>query len=162
MTSIVIPDFIFKMFSQKILDISNIVVDKLCEHYNLDKEEAHKVLEKELKMNFKLIGEDIEQIKVVKKHKKKNSKDKPDEIKETHISSITSSSTSIYCNARVFIPNELLVKQCSRCKLEGSSFCKIHHQLNQKGKLKYGTIHEAKPDSISTEKLNMKVKRTIY
>lgn len=157
MTSILIPNFIFKMFSQKILDINNIVIDKLCEHYNLDKEECHKFLEKEMNMNFNLIGEDIEQIKIVKKHKKKET-EKQDKKKET----IASSSTSTYCDARVFVKNELIVKQCSRCKLEGSSFCKVHHKLNQKGKLKYGTIHEAKPDSISTEKLNMTVKRTIY
>jgi excinuclease UvrABC ATPase subunit len=161
MTSIIIPDFIFKMFTQKILDINNIVINKLCEHYNLDKEEAHKILEKEMNMNFKLIGEDIEQIKIVKKHKKKDT-EKKDDNKETNVSSIASSSTSSYCDARVFIANELIVKQCSRCKLDGLSFCKIHHKLNQKGKLKYGTIYEAKPDSISTEKLNMKVKRTIY
>jgi hypothetical protein len=136
------------MFTQKILDINNIIIDKLCEHYNIDKEEARTFLEKEMKMDFKLIGEDIEQIKIVKKHKKK----------ETN----ASASNSTYCDARVFIANELIVKQCSRCKLDDSSFCKIHHKINQKGKLKYGTIHEAKPDSISTENLNMKVKRSIY
>ena len=153
MTSITIPDFVLKMFTQKILDINKIIIDKLCEHYNLDKEDAYKFLEKEMKIDFKLIGEDIEQIKVVKKHKKKES----EKTEENALAS-----TSTYCDARVFIANELIVKQCSRCKLDGSSFCKIHHKLNQKGQLKYGTIHEAKPDSISTEKLNMKVKRTIY
>lgn len=158
MTSIIVPDFIFKMFSQKILEINNIVIDKLCEHFNLDKEEAHKILEKEMKMNFKLVGEDIEQIKIVKKHKKKDTEKQDKE----HNTSSTVSSMSTNCVARVFVANELIVKQCSRCKLEGSSFCKIHHQLNQSGKLKYGTIHDAKPDSISTEKLNMKIKRTIY
>lgn len=146
MTSIIIPDFIFKLFTKQILEINNIIIDKLCEHYNLDKTEAHKVLEKEMKMNFKIVGEDIEQVKIVKKHKKKEKLASP----------------STHCDARVFIANELTVKQCSRCKLDGSSFCKTHHKLSQSGSLKYGTIHEAKPDSISTEKLNMKVKRTIY
>lgn len=157
MTSIIIPDFIFKMFTQKILDINKIIIDKLCEHYNLDKEETHKFLEKEMAINFKLIGEDIEQIKVVKKHKKKETT-KQQERTDSNL--LTSGSS--FCDARVFIANELIVKQCSRCKTDNSSFCKIHHKLNQQGKLKYGTIHETKPDSISTEKLNLKVKRTIY
>lgn len=160
MTSIIIPDFIFKMFTKQILDINNIIIDKLCVHYNLDKEEVHQVLKKEINMNFQLIGEDIEQIKVVKKHKKKDT-EKQKETKETIVSSALSS-TSTYCDARVFIANDMIVKQCSRCKIDGSSFCKTHHDLNAKGKLKYGTIYETKPDSISTEKLNMKVKRTIY
>jgi hypothetical protein len=138
------------MFTQKILDINNIIISKICEHYDLNKEDVYSFLEKEMQMNFTLIGEDIEQIKVIKKHKKKeNAKD-------------ASTTSSIYCDARVYTANELVVKQCSRCKLEGSSFCKIHDKLNQNGKLKYGTIHETKPDCISTERLNMKVKRTIY
>lgn len=149
MTSIVIPDFIFKMFTQKVLEINKTVVDKLCDHYNLDKKDVFEFLEKELKVNFNLVGEDIEQVKIVKKHKKKANQ-------------IDNTEKPTFCDARVFIPSELIVKQCSRSKLNGSSFCKIHDKLNQTGNLKYGTIHEAKPDSISTEKLNMKVKRTIY
>lgn len=160
MTSIIIPDFIFKLFTQKILEINNMIINKMCEHYNLDIDEAHKFLEKEMKIKFKIIGEDIEQVKIVKKHKKKEKQNDTNESSNALAS--TSSSSSCYCDARVFLKNELIVKQCSRCKLEGSSFCKIHHKLNQNGQLKYGTIHEAKPDSISTEKLNMKVKRTIY
>lgn len=151
MTSIVIPDFIFKMFTQKVLEINKTVVDMLCDHYQLDKTDVFEFLEKEMKINFKLVGEDIEQVKIVKKHKKKGNQNQIDNKEK-----------STFCDARVFIPSELIVKQCSRSKLNGSSFCKIHDKLNQTGNLKYGTIHETKPDSISTEKLNMKVKRTIY
>jgi hypothetical protein len=147
MTSISIPDFIFKMFTQKILEINSTIIDKLCEKYNIDKNDAHDFIGKEMKINFNLISEDIEQVKVVKKHKKKEAK---------------TSSLSLCCDARVFIPNELIVKQCSRSKLDGESFCKTHQKLFDEGNLKYGTIHEAKPDSISTEKLKMKVKRIIY
>lgn len=145
MTSITIPDFILKMFTQKILEINKTIIDKLCEHYNIDKTDAHDFIGKEMKINFNLIGEDIEQVKIVKKHKKK----------EDTLSALS-------CEARVFIPNDLIVKQCSRMSLNGQSFCKTHQKLYDEGNLKYGTIHEAKPDSISTEKLKMKVKRIIY
>lgn len=152
MTSIVIPDFIFKMFTQKVLEMNNNVIDKLCEHYKIDKDDAKRFLEKELNIDFNIVNEDIEQIKIVKKHKKKEQKD--DQKLETN--------TTSYCDARVFIQSELIVKQCSRSKLNGQSFCKTHQKQYETGTLKYGTIHQAKPDSISTEKLNMKVKRTIY
>lgn len=145
MTSIAIPDFIFKMFTQKILEINTSIIDKLCEHYNIDKTEARDFIGKEMSINFNLISEDIEQIKVVKKHKKKEYTALP-----------------LCCEARVFISNELIVKQCSRSRLNGKPFCKTHQKLSDDDKLKYGTIHEAKPESISTEKLKMKVKRTIY
>lgn len=147
MTSIAIPDFIFKMFTQKILEINNVIVDKLCEKYNINKIEAREFIDKELKVNFKLVGEDIEQIKVVKKHKKKD---------------VEKNDSSLCCDARVFISNDLVVKQCSRSKFNGQLFCKTHQKLYDEGNLKYGTIHEEKPDVISTEKLNMKVKRIIY
>jgi hypothetical protein len=71
-------------------------------------------------------------------------------------------SISSFCDARVYIPTDLVVKQCSRSKLPNCNFCKSHQNLFEVGKLKWGTVHEAKPDAISTEKLNMKVKRTIY
>jgi hypothetical protein len=148
MTSISIPDFVLKMFEQKIVEINSTIVDKLCDRFDINKNEAHKFLEKELKINFKLINEDIEQIKIVKKHKKKEPVD------------ITNQSS--FCDARVFIATDVIVKQCSRSKLEGCKFCKSHQRLFEEGNLKYGTIHEVKPDCISTEKLNMKVKRTIY
>lgn len=171
MTAIVIPDFVFKMFSQKILEINTIIIDKLCEKYNIDKDEAHKYLEKELKIDFKLINEDIEEIKVVKKHKKKienknqnnvNTVEVTPQQKENELSTDTDNTPSSFCLARVFIANNLVVKQCSRSKLQGQHFCKSHQRLFEEGNLKYGTINDPKPDSISTEVLNMKVKRTIY
>lgn len=152
MTSIVIPDFIFKMFTQKVLEINMTIIEKLCEHYKIDKNDAKQFLEKDMNIDFNLLSEDIEQVKIVKKHRKKENKD------DTHLETNTTS----YCDARVFIQNELIVKQCSRSKLVGQSFCKTHQKQYEAGNLKYGTIYETKPDSISTEKLNTKVKRTIY
>lgn len=149
MTSIVIPDFVFRMFTQKVLEINNSIIDRLCDRYGIDKVEAKTFIEKDMNVSFNLVSENIEQIKVVKKHKKKDVQ--PD-----------TNNTTSYCDARVFIQNELIVKQCSRSKLNGQSFCKTHQKLYDEGNLKYGTVHEEKPDIISTQQLNMKVKRTIY
>lgn len=156
MTSISIPDFVFQMFIKKITEINLGVVKKLCEKYNINEEEAKTYLETELKMDFNVVSEEIEQIKVVKKHKK------PDDIERKQNDQSSSSSSSSFCDARVFVANELIVKQCSRSKLEGCNFCKSHQKLYEEGKLKYGTIHEPKPDILSTEKLKMRVKRNIY
>lgn len=152
MTSITIPDFVFTMFEQKVTEINSIIVDKLCKKYGIDVSDAKKFLHKELNINFNIIHEDIEQIKVIKKHKKKvEDNDNHKHQGEGNI-----------CDARVFIASDLVVKQCSRTKIDGSTFCKLHQRLHEEGKLKYGTIHDAKPESISTEKLKMKVKRNIY
>jgi hypothetical protein len=149
MTSITIPDFVFAMFEQKVTEINLIIVNKLCSKYNINKDDAKAFLQKELNINFNIIQEDIEQIKVIKKHKKKVDDDNH-QFKAT------------VCDARVFIATDLVVKQCSRTKIDGSNFCKLHQRLHEEDKLKYGTIYDDKPDCISTEKLKMKVKRNIY
>lgn len=158
MTSITIPDFVFSMFEQKVTEINSIIVSKMCERYNINKNDAESFLQEELGINFNIVHEDIEQIKVIKKHKKKedvttlnNDNDGDNSQHETRT-----------CEARVFIATDLIVKQCSRTKLDGSQFCKLHQRLHDEGKLKYGTIRDRKPDCISTEKLKMKVKRNIY
>lgn len=156
MTSISIPDFVFQMFEQKVVEINTVIVHKLCDEYGIDKAEAKKFLKKELNINFNIINEDIEQIKVIKKHKKK-----PIEADNNNTNDETPTGSS-FCDARVFIPADLVVKQCSRSKVDNKNFCKLHQRLHEEGKLKYGTIHEQKPESISTEKLKMKVKRNIY
>lgn len=152
MTSVTIPDFVFSMFEKKVTEINSIVVSKLCARYGIDVNDAKKFLGKELNINFNIIHEDIEQIKVIKKHKKKDHvEDDGEHHGQQHV-----------CEARVFIAADLVVKQCSRAKVDGSTFCKLHQKLQEEGKLKYGTIHDVKPDSISTDKLKMKVKRNIY
>jgi hypothetical protein len=175
MTSIEIPDFVFKMFEQKIVEINTIIVERMCERYKLDKEDACKFMKKELKINFNVVHEDVEQIKIVKKHKKKEDKQTDDNELDTEETSVPKTedtgntvktvnkvNTSSFCEARVFVATDLLVKQCSRSKIPNCNFCKLHQRVLENGGLKYGTINEAKPDCISTEKLNMKVKRTIY
>lgn len=148
MTSPIIPDFILKMFEQEVTKINIIIVDKICDLYDLDIDEVKQQLSDELDMNFNVINDNIEQIKVIKKHNAK-----PD---------ASTLDKSTLCIARVFIQSELKVKQCSRHKLDGQNFCKLHLKLHQNNTLKYGTIHDQKPDEISTEKLNRKVKRNIY
>ncbi len=145
MTCPLIPDFVLKMFEKEITNINLKIVQKICELYNLDEQDVKEKLAKDININFSIVSEDIEQVKIVKKHTKKN--DNKDDL----------------CVARVYIPNELFVKQCSRPKCgDDNMFCKLHQRLNQEGKLKYGTIFEDKPDEISTEKLKLKVKKKIY
>jgi hypothetical protein len=140
---------VFTMFEQKVTEINLNIVNKLCSKYNINEDDAKKFLQKELNINFNIIQEDIEQIKVIKKHKKKVDDD-------------NQPAKATVCDARVFIATDLVVKQCSRTKIEGSNFCKLHQRLHEEDKLKYGTIYDDKPDCISTEKLKMKVKRNIY
>lgn len=156
MTSITIPDFVFAMFEQKVTEINLTIVNKLCAKYNINEDDAKKFLQKELNINFNIVHEDIEQIKVIKKHNKHN--------KHTinNVDSGNQEAQATTCDARVFIASDLVVKQCSRSKIEGSNFCKLHQRLHEENKLKYGTIHDDKPDCISTERLKMKQKRNIY
>lgn len=175
MTCPIIPDFIFKLFEQEITKINMIVVDTICQHFNLDKNEVVKVLHKNLKMNVNIIGEELEHIKIVKKHSSNKAQQQQNDTEiDTNKEACTSQSITkedvkalkttvdALCDARVYIPTELLVKQCSRSKIEGQQFCKLHNRLFEEGKLKYGTINDEKPDAISTSALNLKVKRKIY
>lgn len=144
MTSVAIPEFVLKLFEQKVVEINSIIVHKLCEHYMINEQEAKEFLQKEININFNVVNENIEQVKVVNKTKKKMDND------------------ARLCMARVYLASELVVKQCSRAQLDGKEFCKLHQKLHEEGKLKYGTINEDKPDCISSEKLKLKTKRNIY
>lgn len=173
MTCPIIPDFIFKLFEQEITKINMIVVDTICKQFNLDKSEVVKVLHKELNMNVNIIGEELEHIKIVKKHSTNKGHQQQNETERKEVNNEGTSHANedvkplkvtdeMICEARVYIPTELLVKQCSRSKIEGQQFCKLHNRLFEEGKLKYGTIRDEKPDAISTSALNLKVKRKIY
>jgi hypothetical protein len=176
------------MFEREIIKINSVIVHKICQEYHLDEEEVKQKLANDLAINFNIIHEDIEQIKIVKKHKPKSQTTKPrpcgskniqrqdgdgqgeddnndasesdNETEDKSVEGVASLSTQ--CEARVFIAADLIVKQCSRPKLEGGNLCKLHQRLKNEGKLKYGTIQEEKPACISTAKLNMKVRRKIY
>lgn len=170
MTSVIIPDFIFQLFEKEITKINLMVVEAVCSRYNLNIEEVKTLLETDLKMNFKLLSQDIEQVKIIKKHisgastskakTETTEKIKPVEI-ETKNKNPKDGQTT-FCNARVFISNELIVKQCSKSNISGCQFCKLHQRQHDEGKLKYGTINDKKPDAISTPALRLRVKRTIY
>ena len=163
MTSPIVPQFIFDMFEREVTKINMMVVHKICQAYNLDQNEVETMLSKDLSINFNIVHEDIEQIKIVKKHQPKyqqvastssQSNNENDEGENTH--------TTSQCEARIFVASDLQVKQCSRPKLEGGQLCKLHQRLKNDGKLKYGTIHEEKPACISTAKLDLKMRRKIY
>ena len=148
MTSPIIPDFILKMFEKEVTKINLLIIEKICNHYELDIHDVKQQLSNDLNINFDIINDNIEQIKVVKKH---NSKPDTDNIDKTSL-----------CIARVFIQSDLKVIECSRHKVDGNEFCKLHLKLHQSNTLKYGTINDKKPDEISTAKLNRKNKRNIY
>jgi hypothetical protein len=180
MTSPIVPQFIFDMFEREIIKINSVIVHRICQEYHLDEEEVKQKLANDLAINFNIIHEDIEQIKIIKKHKPKSqtvkskpcgSKDVPHQDENDASESdndtenksvVETTALSTQCEARVFIAADLIVKQCSRPKLEGGNLCKLHQRLKNEGKLKYGTMQEEKPACISTAKLNMKVRRKIY
>lgn len=174
MTCPIVPDFIFKMFEQEVTKINTIVIEKMCEVYKLDIEDAKAKMASVLNINFHIVGEQIEQIKVIKKHK--HPKASKRQLHSTSTTSAVSTDTPSkgnsdspdndvsphLCEARVFVQSELATKRCARLKKEGCSFCKQHQKFASQGRLKYGTITDEKPEEISSAKLNMMVKRTIY
>jgi hypothetical protein len=169
MTCPIVPEFIFQMFEKEITKLNILIVDKICDLHNLNKDEVKKELNKELKINFKIVSEDIEQIKIVKKHhniKTKHTetklKDIIEEDKSKKVENVEEDDKIHICHARIFHQNELIIKRCSRPKLEGIHFCKLHLRLSEEGKLKYGTIFDKRPDEISSEKLSKIVKKRIY
>jgi hypothetical protein len=145
MTCPIVPEFILKLFEKEISNIVDRCVVKICDEYELDNTEVKKLLAREMNMSFDIVNEDIEQIKIVKKNTKHEKE------------------SGACCEARIYIASELIVKQCSRSKLhDNCKFCKTHHKQFETNSLKWGTIHDPKPDAISTAKLNAKAKRKIY
>jgi hypothetical protein len=178
MTCAIVPQFIFDMFEREIIKINSVIVHKICQEYHLDEEEVKQKLAKDLAINFNIVHEDIQQIKIIKKHQPKTTvqrkvesqdarddedvSDADTEDKKVIETASPSTTHTTQCEARVFVASDLIVKQCSRPKLEGGDLCKLHQRLKNEGKLKYGTVQEEKPACISTAKLNMKVRRKIY
>lgn len=148
MTCAIVPDFILQLFEKEIIKVVDGVVNKLCEEYSLDIQEVRERLKETLDINLHVVDSDIEQMKIVKKHQ--------------HASTSKSESSEHCCEARLFIHNELVVRQCSRGKMENSRFCKTHQKQFDSNTLKWGTIHDEKPEEISTAKLKHKVKKTLY
>jgi hypothetical protein len=151
MTCPLIPHFIFKMFEKEVVKINITIIEKICRLYNLDIDEVKSQLTQDININFNIIDENIEQVKIIKKHVN-NKTDNEQEIEKE----------KILCDARIYNASDLVVKQCSRSRMKDCNFCKLHQRLHEEGNLKYGTINDEKPECISTAKLNMKVKRKIY
>ncbi len=145
MTCPIVPEFILKLFEKEISNIVERCVSKICDSYELNSDDVKQLLSKEMNMSFDIVSEEIEQIKIVKKNNK-HEKD-----------------ANTLCEARIFIASDLIVKQCSRSRLNDQCrFCKTHQKQFETNTLKWGTIHDPKPDAISTAKLNAKMKRKIY
>jgi hypothetical protein len=169
MTCPLVPEFILDMFEREVTKINTVIVEKMCQMYDIDVKEAKERLSKELSINFNIVHEDIEQIKIVKKHQNKAKPNKVNDgegsskdMEEANDGEPTENTQGTQCEARVFVSSDLVVKQCSRSKMAESNLCKLHQRLKDEGKLKYGTINEEKPACISTAKLNTKVRRKIY
>lgn len=185
MTSVIIPSFIFQLFEKEITKINASIVDAICKKYSLDIQEVQQMLKADLNINFKIVSEDIEEVKIVKKHpvasnsksivstldvnpltsnqeNQENKQNKENQQKKKQPAETPQEGQNTFCDARIFIPSSLTVKQCSKNKVAGCNFCKMHQRLYEEGKLKYGTVHETKPEAISTPALNLRVKRTIY
>jgi hypothetical protein len=147
MTCAIVPDFILKMFEREIAKIVERVVVKMCDEYDIDIEDAKTKLKDSLDIDLQVVNADIEQVKIVKKNSASTTK--------TEVGANT-------CEARLFIQSELVVRQCSRSKLDNCRFCKTHQKQFDSNSLKWGTIHDDKPDEISTAKLKQKMKKTLY
>lgn len=152
MTCAIVPDFILKTFEKEIAKIVERVVVKMCDEYNIDFQDAKTRLHKSLDINLDIVNEDVEHVKIIKKHQPSTSgKDGIKELKNNDA-----------CEARIYIPNEIVVRQCCRSKLENGKFCKTHQKQYDSNTLKWGTIHDEKPEEISTAKLKLKQKKTLY
>jgi hypothetical protein len=148
MTCAIVPDFVLRMFEKEIAKVIESVVMKMCDEYEIDLEDAKAKLKRDLNINLDVIDEDIEQVKIIKKHQTPStSKGEP---------GVNT------CEARLFIQSELMVRQCSRSKMENCKFCKTHQKQYDSNALKWGTIHDDKPEEISTAKLKQKVRKTLY
>lgn len=145
MTCPIVPEFILKLFEKEISNIVERCVTKICDEYALEQNDVKQMLSREMNIAFDIVNENIEQIKIVKKNNKHEK------------------GSEMLCEARVYIASDLVVKQCSRSKLNDECrFCKTHQKQADTNTLKWGTIHDPKPDAISTAKLNAKAKRKIY
>jgi cellulose synthase/poly-beta-1,6-N-acetylglucosamine synthase-like glycosyltransferase len=152
MTCTIIPDFILKLFEKEIAKVVERVVVKMCDEYHIDVNDAKLKLKNSMDIDFDIVDEDIEQVKIVKKHNASTNK----------IENNSTSSNTNMCEARLYISSELSVRQCSRSKHENGRFCKTHQKQFDANSLKWGTIHDDKPDEISTAKLKNKTKKTLY
>lgn len=140
MTTPLVPDFILQLFQDEVHKINSVVVQKMCQMYNIDYDDAVTKLAKEAAIKLTLSNN--EKIKLVKKQKEPDAKQR--------------------CHARVFRKKDLEVFQCTRkTPAEGACFCKRHQKMNDEGRLKYGTINDVKPAEISTPALIKKKKHTL-
>lgn len=152
MTSVIIPDFILKLFEKEISKVIEQVVEKMCDEYDIDVNDAKNRLKHALNVNLDIVDEEVEHVKIVKKHSQATANNQ-DGVKQD---------PATICEARLFIQSQLAVRQCSRSKLANCRFCGIHQKLFEQNKLKWGTMNDEKPEEISTAKLKQKVKKTLY
>lgn len=138
MTTVIIPETIFKLFQNEIQKINLNLLENICKIYEIDINEAKEKLKDVYNINFEL--EDINKIKYSKKHK---------EI-----------SQDIRCKARIYKQNEVIVSQCMKKKIDDCEFCKKHERMFKNDKLQYGTIDEPIPEIIE-KKLIKKKKNTL-
>lgn len=127
MTTPLIPDYIATLFDNEIMKIQEDIIDKICKQYKLDKTEVCK------NIGFKHIEFTECNIKIIKCHAT-NYGTKKDEPK---------------CIARIYNHTENILYQCKRSQKAGGHFCKTHSHQHQTKSLKWGTINDPIPKSIT-------------
>ena len=118
MTTPVVPDFILGLFQNEIYKINLVLLEKICQIYKINFNEATKRLKDELKVNLTLNQD--ERIKIVKTRPKLDSCER--------------------CKALLLKRSDLELEQCSRRHHPEKEFCKIHQNMHDNGTLKYGKM----------------------
>lgn len=133
MTTPIVPDFILGLFQNEINKINLDLLEKVCQIYNINYEEAIERLKNELKVNI-ILNKD-ERIKIIKTRPELDPNDR--------------------CIARCFKRCDLDLVQCSLRHYPDKDFCKRHQNMFDNGTLKFGTIN----DKIKEKEPKTKVKR---
>lgn len=120
MTTPIVPDLILGLFQNEINKINLDLLEKVCQIYKINYQEAVERLKNELKVNL-VINKD-ERIKIVKTRPELNSNER--------------------CIARCFKRSDLDLVQCTLRHYPDKNFCKRHQNMFDNGTLKFGTIND--------------------
>jgi len=140
MTTPLIPDFILKLFQDEIRKVTSLMLEKFCQVFEIDLDEAKARLKNELNIELELTANPY--IKIIKKQKQLEPSER--------------------CIANVFHKERLELCQCSRRKLfDDSKMCKRHHRMWADDRLQHGTIEDEKEGDVKKKVLKLK-KYVIY
>lgn len=136
MTSVILPNYILSLFEKEVNDIVKKAIKKVCDEYDIDFNDAQKLVDVNLQVKN-------DNIRIIKKNIL-NKNPHPPEIR---------------CLARML--HEVEIKQCSRRK-DKCDFCGTHQKMFKNGTLKYGKITDPVPLALNDKVLSYKEKRKLY